>query len=137
MFKNLFNKSKASVPDLNYLPTYSNKDKYFVRLKPWDWLNSKQIFVASKIDDKPAMITMDFWPQEIYLDADGQLTVSELINLAVKQYQDSKMEIPENLDKFIIEELERLVNESELVEFRDEKTILSVELALPMSQQLK
>ena len=114
MFKKLFGK-KVILPQLDYLSNYVNKDKFFVRIAPWDWLNKKEIYVASKIDDKPAMITMDFRPQEIFLDANGQITVTELINIACEQFIKSNIEIPKNVDEYLIDELEKLVNHSKLL----------------------
>ena len=135
MFKNLFNK-KPVVFQAENLDTYPNKDKYFIRIKPWDWLDKKQIYVASKINDEPTMITMEFWSQEIFLDADGQITVSQFIDIACKQYVDSKMPIPDKLDSVLIDLLEDLVNEVKFVEFRDGKTGLPENIRLPMSKQV-
>ncbi|MDT3403122.1 hypothetical protein [Mucilaginibacter terrae] len=134
MFKNLF--KKDSPPDLSYLESYINKDKYFVRTAPWDWLTHNEIYVAGKIDGNPSMITMDFWPQELFLDADGQKTIKQLMPIIFKQLTNSKMKIPANTCEYIIGELERLVNELHIVEFRIEKVNLDPKLALPMSKQL-
>lgn len=136
MFKKLFGKKVIS-PQLDYLSTYVNKDKFFVRIAPWDWLNKKEIYVAFKIDDKPAMITMDFWPQEIFLDANGQITVAELISIACEQFIKSNIEIPKNVDEYLINELEKLVNKLQIVEFRDNKEALTEKVDIPMSKQLK
>lgn len=136
MLKKLFGK-KVILPQLHYLSNYVNKDKFFVRTAPWDWLNKKEIYIASKIDDKPAMITMDFWPQEIFLDANGQITVAELINIACEQFIKSSIEIPQNVDEYLINELEKLVSKLQIVEFRDNKEELGERVDTPMSKQLK
>ena len=75
-----FKRSKKIVPEIpksELIEQSPFKNKYLVRLKPWDWLTKTEIYIMSKRDKKPAMITMDPWPQEIYLSANGQITVSE------------------------------------------------------------
>lgn len=135
MFKKFFKKKNTDKVRFLIMESSPLKDKYFIRIKPWDWLNKEQIYVASKIEDKPTMITMDFWAQEIYLDADGQITVSELLEIAAKQYIDAKMAIPDNLDLILISELESLVNELKIVEFTDVKTTIPLNISLPMSKK--
>ncbi|EHQ30444.1 hypothetical protein [Mucilaginibacter paludis] len=132
---NKFLKGKHNVIVNEFLLTYSNKDKYFIRTKPWDWLSKKEIYVMSKIDGKPTMITMDFWAQEIFLDADGQITVSEMINVACNQYLKSKTPIPEKLDFVLIQELEHMITQLKIIEFRDQITQLPQNINLPISQQ--
>lgn len=134
MFKNFFKKKNTDKVRFLIMESSPLKDKYFIRIRPWDWLNKEQIYVASKIEGKPTMITMDFWAQEIYLDADGQITVSELLEIAAKQYIDAKMAIPDNLDLILISELESLVNELKIVEFTDVKTTIPLNISLPMSK---
>ena len=56
---------------------------------------------------QPRMLTMDPWPQIIFLEADGQKTVAEFIAYIAGNYSG---EIPEELDKTIIEELLKLVD---------------------------
>ena len=131
MLKKIFgHKNKDSV----FIESYPNRDKYFARTKPWDWLNEKEIYVAGKVDGKPKMITFEFWPQEIYLDANGKITVRQLIDVAKQQYLDSNMSIPKELDKIIIECLDSLVHELKIVEFSDNKINLRPEIEKPMSR---
>ena len=134
MFKKIF-KNKTDLNQHSFLTNYANRDKYFVRIKPWDWLNEKEIYVTDKVDGKPKMITFGFWSQEIYLDSNGQITVSELIDLTCKQYADSNLKVPVNIDKDIIEALESLVNNLKIVEFKNNKTPLPKEVDLPISKQ--
>jgi hypothetical protein len=136
MFGKFF-KSKKKRREFDFLNSYKNRDKYFVRTKPWDWLNEKEIYLPMTIGEKPTMITLDFWSQEIYLDATGQITVAELVDLACKQYTDSNMDIPEELDKALIESLESLVNELHIVDFTDGRKQLPDEIELPISRQMK
>lgn len=136
MFGKLFNFKKDKSVEFNTIKAYVNKDKYFVRTKSWDWLNEKQIYVANVLNNKPTMITMEPWPQEIFLDADGQITVSEMVELASKMYLDSNMPIPPNLDQIIIDELESLVFELSIIELKDTPTTLPPNLLNPMSENI-
>ncbi|MBB6498313.1 hypothetical protein [Pedobacter cryoconitis] len=136
MFGEFFKRKKISVPEFQALEASLLKDKYFIRVKPWDWLNKKEIYVASKLNDRPTMITMDFWPQEIYLSADGQITVSEFIHIAAKKFIDNNHPAPEHLDAELIEQLEALVNEMKIVELKVARTDLNPIVVLPMSKQL-
>ena len=136
MFGKLFNFKKDKGVEFNTIKTYVNKNKYFVRTKSWDWLNEKQIYVASVLNNKPTMITMEPWPQEIFLDADGQIKVSEMFERVSKMYVDSKMPIPANLDKIIIDELESLIFELSIIELKDSPTTLPPKLLNPMSENI-
>lgn len=103
MFK-LFRKDKK-YPPFAVLHDYAHKDNYFVRCAPWLWVDRYATAFAIK-DDKPTMITMDPWPQTIFLAANGQMTVSEYIYFTASQYSG---EIPELLDAMIIQELDKLI----------------------------
>lgn len=120
-----------------FIDSYPNRDKYIARTKPWDWLNENEIYVADKVDGKPKMITFDFWPHEIYLDATGQITVQQLIAQAKQQYIDSNMSIPDKIDVEIIESLESLVFNLKIVEFSDSKVNLAPEIEKPISDTVK
>ncbi|WP_343522241.1 hypothetical protein [Pedobacter sp.] len=135
LFKKLFSKREYARIEYSNLQNYHNKDKYFVRLKPWDWLSEKEIYVASVLNDKPTMITMHFWSQEIYLNANGQITVSELFSLAEKQYLDCRMDVPKDLDLVLLDSLDGLENELKIIQFVDKKTQLPNDLQNPMSNK--
>jgi len=88
LLKKLFGqKSKVS----GLVENYDKRDWYIARIKPWGWLNEREIYVAAKVGDRPKMITFNFWSQEIYLDANGQITVRELVEVAKQQYVDSNI----------------------------------------------
>lgn len=103
MFK-LFRRGKK-YPPFTALNSYVYKDSYFVRCAPWLWVGEYAAAFAIK-DDKPTMITMDPWPQIIFLAANGQISVSEYIYYTASKYTS---EIPELLDAMIIEELDKLI----------------------------
>ncbi|PXY46406.1 hypothetical protein [Flavobacterium hydrophilum] len=115
-----FFKNKKDLPEFDFINSYSNKEKYFVRVKKWNWLNPEQISLLEKDSDgKIKMTTLEYWPQEMFLDADGQKTISEYFGILIKQFRDSKMEIPSDLDKFMVETLLSLKTDLRAIEFMD------------------
>ncbi|WKL47495.1 hypothetical protein Q1W71_21370 [Flavobacterium pectinovorum] len=115
-----FFKKQNEIPNFSIIKNYSKKDLYFSRSKKWDWLNDKQIFLTDNDSyGKIKMVTLDFWSQEMFLDANGQKTVTEYLTVLIKQFQKNKMEIPTDLDAFMIETLESLNNDLNAIEFSD------------------
>ncbi|MFC5046035.1 hypothetical protein ACFSTE_05270 [Aquimarina hainanensis] len=132
IFKNIFKKNK-SIPEFDFIETYEHKDKYFSRIKKWNWINSEQISILEKDEKgKIKMTTMDYWYQEMFLDANGQITIAEYLSVLVKQFQDSKMEIPTDLDKFMTETLWSLKNDLKAIEFTDSRVQLKAEYKDPI-----
>lgn len=128
-------KRKIEIPEFKNINKYIDREKYFIRTKKWDWLNSEQIFVAVKNKNgNPKMITMEFWDQEMFLDATGEIKIKDYLNKLIEQYLDSKMKIPKDLDEFMIKTLESLKNELELIKFIDKKEKLKPEYELPLSE---
>nr|WP_294927429.1 hypothetical protein [uncultured Flavobacterium sp.] len=75
-------------------------------------MNPEQIAIWEKdVDGKMKMNTMDYWLQEMFLDADGQKTILDYFDVLIKQFRDSEMEIPSDLDKFMVETLLSLKTE--------------------------
>ncbi|CAL2101238.1 conserved protein of unknown function [Tenacibaculum sp. 190130A14a] len=134
IFKNIFKKN-YTIPEFSRIKSYKNKDKYFIRTQKWDWLNNEQIHVIQKTDGNIKMITMDYWYQEIFLDADGQKTIKENLNRMVQQFIESKMEVPNDLDEMLIQTLDELENELNIIQLIDQKTELKREFELPLSKQ--
>ena len=62
-----FFKKKKELPPFNDLSNSPLKDKYFIRTSRWDWLDDTMIHVVD--NNTPRMITMDPWPQLIFLEA--------------------------------------------------------------------
>ena len=77
--------------------------KYFYRIAPWHWFTDSMITIIAL----PKFITLDPWPQKVFLDATGNLTVKEYIEQVAKQY-DGK--IPAELDDTIIYQLDQLLD---------------------------
>ena len=98
-------KRKKKVPPFNTLAAFAHKNAYFVRTAPWYPMGSGLITVLDP--HQPRMLTMDPWPQIVFLAADGQKTVSEFIDHLARQYTGT---IPETLDSTVIEELLKLID---------------------------
>lgn len=127
----LFKRKQKELPSFQYLESYPNKDKYFVRTLQWDWLDDKMIHL---FDNKaPRMITMDEWPQQIYLDADGQKTINDYVLWMANQFK--RGQIPEALDKNMIGVIENLIEDGEMIQLKNEKTALPYYLDSPKSKQ--
>ncbi|NOU58510.1 hypothetical protein [Marinifilum caeruleilacunae] len=127
----IFKKKAKELPNFDHLKSYPNKDLYFVRTLQWDWLNEEMIHL---FDNKsPRVITMDKWPQQIYLDADGQKTIKEYIIWMANQYASGQ--IPPTLDKEMISLIENLVADGELIKMVNEKSKLPYYLDEPKSKQ--
>ncbi|WP_336515564.1 hypothetical protein [Pollutibacter soli] len=93
------------IPPFLYLQQYSARDFYFRRIAVWDIATDNEVVV---IDPKqPRLLTLDPWPEMIFLSADGQKTVAEYIHYAAEKYEGT---VPDLLDKTIINEIESLLH---------------------------
>jgi hypothetical protein len=87
-------KRKQQKPEFNFIDKYASKDMYFYKIKPWGMLDQETIFIGDKDDSgKIKMITLDYWPQEMFLDATREIEICDYLNVLVKQFQDSKMAV--------------------------------------------
>lgn len=130
---NLFKKKERTLPPFKALEESKIKDQYCVRTTQWDWLDDNAIYVID--NNAPKMITMDLWPQLVYIEADGQKSISELIYGMASQYSREEP-IPEGLDATIIEVIESLLH-NRIIELSAERKELPYYLALPISEQDK
>ena len=126
----IFKKKKREMPPFNDLNNSPLRGKYFIRLAPWDWLDQKMIHVFDL--NSPRVITMDPWVQVVYLEADGQKTVQDLVYQMASSYSRNEV-IPHELDKQIIYVLESLLRDK-LIELLDSKKQLPEHLKKPRSQ---
>lgn len=101
---NLF-KSSKKLPAFPTLSAFAHKSQYFRRTASWT-SNGKDIIVADS--HRPRIITMDPWPQIIFIAADGQMTIEQYVHYIAKQYSGK---VPEELDVTIINEIQSLLNE--------------------------
>ena len=65
MFKRFFHKKKPA-RTFELLHDSPIKERYFIRTAQWDWLDHEHIAVVDP--NSPRMLTMDPWPQWIFLD---------------------------------------------------------------------
>lgn len=70
----------------------------------------------------------------MFLDADGQKTISEYLNVLINQFKDSKMEIPLDLDKFMVEILLSLKTDLNAIEFSNSPTEIKTEYKNPIEE---
>lgn len=130
-----FFKKKQEIPDFKEIKTYSQKDMYFVRTKNWTWVNKEQIALLEKSNNqKVKMITLEFWSQEMFLDADGEKTISEYLKVLIKQFQNDKMEVPPDLDVFMIETLTSLHKDLNAITFYNTSGQLQPEYKEPIKK---
>jgi len=113
------------------LETSDIKNKYFYRTEKWDWLNHEMIHV---FDSKsPRVITMDPWPQKIFLEALGQLTVHEYVYKVANEYPNGH--VPKELDIVILEMLNNLINNEKIVALSDTPMDLEISISNPMTEE--
>ena len=107
------------------------KNLYFHRTEEWDWHTSEMIRV---IDSKnPRIITMDPWPQKIYLEALGQLTVEDYVYTVAKEYP--KGNVPADLDVIILDMLEDLVYGEKVAAFSNTPVTLEASILNPSTEE--
>lgn len=100
----LFRKKKV-FPLFNTLQHSGIRNQYFYRVASWTWLTEKQITVTDP--GQPRMFTLDPWPEKIFLEAQGKLTVTEYVNQVAGDYKD---EVPGQLDEIILKTIQMLLD---------------------------
>jgi len=124
-----FSKGKVIYKPSLFFLNHDLKDKYFYRTIQFRYLDDKGSIMA--MDNMSATVyTFDPWPQQIFLSATGQKTVYEFLIDMSKRYRG---QVPELLDKTIIEELEKLVNIGR-IKLSDEPVKLATEILLPRNK---
>lgn len=129
----IFKRKSKKLPPFNNLENSEIKDKYFIRQSVWDWLDRDTIQIIDK--NAPRMVTMDPWPQIVYLGATGRKTISQFVYEMAGKYGRSQT-IPENLDLTVLDTIDRLMNE-ELIRLSNEQETLPYYIDLPKSKQDK
>jgi len=103
--------------------------KYFYRTAEWDWITKDQIHV---IDGHAArLITMDHWPQSVFLAATGERTVQQFISALTRRYPTGS--VPKQLEAVIFEELHTLLQER-LVALSDDPIVLERAIMEPRTE---
>jgi len=100
---NFFKKKPTSFSS-SFLDNHSLKLKYFFRVAIFDVIQGEVIAYDSL---SPKVITFDPWPKIIFLESLGNRTVEEFIIYMANSY---KGNIPNDLDKTVIAQIEGLLN---------------------------
>jgi hypothetical protein len=116
------------------LETSELKNKYFYRTKQWDWLNKEMIHVFDAATS-PRMVTMDPWPQLVYLAATGDKTVAEYIHHFATLYP--KNNVPPELDKTILDTIVGLYMDNKLIDISDSAVQLDPTILHAVSKEGK
>ena len=106
---NLF-RSNKKLPPFPVLKNFPEKDFYFIRAASWMWTSESQIIAIDQ--HAPRVVTMDPWPQLIFLAAEGQKTIEEYVYFMAEQYIGK---VPAKLDETIITEIQTLLKERMIV----------------------
>ena len=103
------------------------KDQYFVRCAVYDVMGEEIIVVDS---NAPRMLTMDPWPKAVFLLADGQHRISDLISNLASQYENG---VTKGSDEQIYEIIESLEKEG-IIRLSDKPEELPYYLSMPRSE---
>jgi len=125
---NLFKRNKKPIPNWELMENYPKKDYYFIRLMPWGWMSEEQIFVSDI--NSPRIITMDPWPQVVYLNATGSKTIAKFAKWLAGKYEGN---VPDTLIGDVIDLMETLSTKDPLIELSQEKKRLKTNLVNPIS----
>ncbi|SIO42703.1 hypothetical protein [Chitinophaga niabensis] len=110
---NFFRKKERVLPPFESLAAYPYKDKYFYRVASWQGKDKENILILDP--NNPRVITLDPWPQIVFLAAKGKMTVQQYIEYMASTYTSK---IPAALDDTIIYQINQLLEER-LLRFSD------------------
>ena len=126
---NLFKKKQKQLPRFEILQSSEYRDKYFVRVAQWDWLDKEHITVTDPVG--PRLFTLDARPQLVFIAANGQMTVTEYIHFMAGKYSG---EAPGILGQRVINQIETLLG-YRIIELRDTKSRPEPQYELPYLQK--
>ncbi|GAB2819418.1 hypothetical protein [Ferruginibacter profundus] len=120
-----FFKKKSKYPDFRLLNTFYKKHFYFGRNTEWSMVDDESLLVT---DPKNLdVITLNDWPRNLFIAADGKQTIEAFIYFVADQFTDT---IPESLDHLIIWELLELEKKN-LIVISKQQQALPKEFELP------
>jgi hypothetical protein len=120
-----FLKKKNKYPPFNLLTSFHKRNAYFTRTAEWAWLDNESIFITNPVSLEVFRPTG--WPQDIFINANGAMTVAEYVHYTASRYSDK---IPYELDQIIIMELIKLSGQ-QLITFVDSKQKPGPDFELP------
>src|SRR4051794_25727065 len=98
-------KSSRMYPPFDAVSSFADRQKYFVRTATWRPFGKDHISIMDP--NGPRIFTLDPWPELIFMSADGLLTIEQYIYDVADKYSG---EIPEELDKTILTEMQTLLS---------------------------
>lgn len=119
---------KASFPEFTALQSSAIKDQYFYRTAHYHWMDDQQEQICALPPGEAKIVTMDDWPQVVFLDALGQLTVAEYTLRLARHYP--RREVTSDFDKNILYQIDQLV-EIGCIALSDHPVQLAPEFADP------
>jgi hypothetical protein len=121
---NLFKKQQKK-PQFILIRNFHKKKYYFIRIAEWGWLDPENIFI--KDHRKSRLVTPTAWERNIFLSANGEMTIEAFVYYTASLYKEN---IPETLEQAIIFELLNLA-ESNFIAIVNEKQKPRKEFDLP------
>lgn len=113
--------------------TQDLKNKFFYRTEEWSWLTKEQIQVYDSRN--PRIITMDPWPQKIYLEALGTKTVGDYIKSVERQYP--RKRVPNDLEDIILKVLHTLIYSEKIISLSTEPVTVDVKILKPRKDNFR
>ena len=108
-------KFNKKLPAFDRLKSFDQRNQYFRRKASWSWVDTNTICVIDP--NRPRILTMDPWPQIVFLAANGQRTIEEYVFEVADRYTGK---IPDQLDETIIYQIQKLITEG-VIELLDRK----------------
>ena len=97
---------KDTYPEFTALRASPTKDQYFYRTAYFHWMDDAQQQLCASPLGQTKMITMDDWPQMVFLDATGQLTVEQYTLALARRFP--RRQVNSDFDKNILYQIEQL-----------------------------
>ena len=122
---------KDTYPELDTIRSSPIRNQYFHRIARYHWMDEQEqaIAVMHPVDAK--LITMDDWPQIVFLDAVGDITVKEYTFALAKRFP--RREVTSDFDKNILYQIEQLTDLG-IVALSDTPVQLPSEFAAPYTK---
>ena len=102
-----FFRQRNQMPPFPHLEGHPYRDQYFIRTAAWSVYNKEDGSIAITDPSQPRIITLDPWPQLVFLAADGQHTVRTYTLHMARQYTGK---IPPELDRTILDQIMALLD---------------------------
>ena len=122
---------KDRYPEFTILRASLLKGQYFYRTAYFHWTDKQQQHICAMPPGQSKMTTMDDWPQVVFLDALGQLTIAQYTLKLARRFP--RREVNSDFDKNILYQIEQL-REIDCVALSGQPVRLTREFATPTSE---